>query len=67
MPPEVIARLNAAIVESLADPVVQKRFRDVGQQVWPREGQNPAALADKQKAEFARWAPIIKEAGIKVQ
>jgi tripartite-type tricarboxylate transporter receptor subunit TctC len=66
-PADVIAKLNAAIVESLADPLVQKRFRDVGQEVWPREGQNPAALAEKQKAEFARWAPIIKEAGIKVQ
>jgi tripartite-type tricarboxylate transporter receptor subunit TctC len=66
-PPEVIARLNAAIVEALADPAVQQRFRDLGQEVWPKEEQNPAALAAKQKAEIARWAPIVKEAGIKVQ
>jgi tripartite-type tricarboxylate transporter receptor subunit TctC len=66
-PPGVVARLDAAIVEALADPLVQQRFKDVGQEVWPTEGQNPAALAAKQKAEFARWAPIIKEAGIKVQ
>jgi len=66
-PAAAIAKLNAAIVDALADPVVQKRFRDVGQEVWPPEGQNPAALAEKQKAEFARWTPIIKEAGIKVQ
>jgi tripartite-type tricarboxylate transporter receptor subunit TctC len=66
-PPEIIKKLNAAIVEALADPVVQRRFRDVGQDVWPADGQNPAALAAKQKEEFSRWAPIIKEAGIKVQ
>ena len=66
-PPAVIARLNAAIVEALADPLVQQRFRDVGQEVWPKEEQNPAALAAKQKAEMERWAPIVKEAGIKVQ
>jgi tripartite-type tricarboxylate transporter receptor subunit TctC len=66
-PPDVIARLDAAIVEALADPVVKQRFNDVGQEVWPTDGQNPAALAAKQKAEFARWAPIIKEAGIRVQ
>ena len=66
-PPEVIARLNAAIVEALADPLVQQRFRDVGQEVWPKEGQNPAALAAKQKSEMERWGPIVKEAGIKVQ
>jgi tripartite-type tricarboxylate transporter receptor subunit TctC len=64
---DVLAKLNAAIVESLADPIVQQRFRDIGQEVWPREGQNPQALAAKQQAEFARWSPIIKEAGIKVQ
>src|SRR5689334_15067377 len=66
-PPETIARLNAAIVEALADPQVQRRFRDVGQEVWPKEEQNPAGLAAKQKAEMARWAPVIKEAGIKLQ
>jgi tripartite-type tricarboxylate transporter receptor subunit TctC len=66
-PPEVISKLNAAIVEALADPQVQQRFKDVGQEVWPKEGQNPAALAAKQKAEMEHWAPAIKEAGIKVQ
>jgi tripartite-type tricarboxylate transporter receptor subunit TctC len=66
-PPEVIARLDAAIVEALADPAVQRRFRDVGQEVWPKEEQNPAALAAKQAAEMEHWAPAIKEAGIKVQ
>ena len=66
-PGEVIAKLNAAIVEALADPQVQQRFHDVGQEVWPKEGQNPAALAARQKEEMARWAPIVKEAGIKVQ
>jgi len=66
-PPEAITKLNPAIVEVLADPGVQQRFRDLGQEVWPKEGQTPAALAAKQKAEMAHWAPVIKEAGIKVQ
>jgi tripartite-type tricarboxylate transporter receptor subunit TctC len=66
-PPDVIAKLNAAIRESLADPAVQQRLRDAGQEVWPAAQQTPEALAAKQKAEIARWSPIIKEAGIKVQ
>jgi tripartite-type tricarboxylate transporter receptor subunit TctC len=66
-PPDVIAKLNAAVRESLADPAVQQRFRAVGQEVWPVDGQTPQALAAKQKAEIARWSPIIKEAGIKVE
>jgi tripartite-type tricarboxylate transporter receptor subunit TctC len=66
-PPDVITKLNAAIREALADARVQQRFKAVGQEVWPASEQTPAALAAKQKAEIARWAPAIKEAGIKVQ
>ena len=66
-PKEIVARLNGAISESLADPAVQKRFTDIGQEIWPRDKQNPQALAAQQKAEIDRWWPIIKAAGIKSQ
>ncbi|HEX4043022.1 MAG TPA: tripartite tricarboxylate transporter substrate binding protein [Xanthobacteraceae bacterium] len=60
-PPDVIAKLNAAIRVALADPTVQERFKKVGQDIWPPEYQTPEALAAKQKAEIAKWTPIIKE------
>lgn len=66
-PKDVVAKLNAAIRESLADPAVQERFKKAGQEVWPQAEQTPEALAAKQQAEIARWSPIIKEAGIKVE
>jgi tripartite-type tricarboxylate transporter receptor subunit TctC len=66
-PPQVIAKLNAAIRDSLADPVVRERFKKAGQEIWPADQQTPDALAAKQKAEMARWTPIIKEAGIKAE
>ena len=66
-PKDVVAKLNAAIREALANPVVQERFRKVGQEIWPAEEQTPEALAAKQQAEIARWTPIIKEAGIKAE
>lgn len=66
-PPEIIAKLNAAVRVALADPVVQDRFKKVGQEIWPVEYQTPQALAAKQKAEIARWTPIIKASGIKVE
>ncbi len=66
-PADVIARLNAAVVAALADPMVQQRFRDIGQEIWPREMQTPAALAAYQKAEIERWWPVIKAAGIKAE
>jgi tripartite-type tricarboxylate transporter receptor subunit TctC len=66
-PKEIIARLNAATVEALADPAIQKRFSDLGLDVAPREQQTPEGLAALQKAEIAKWWPIIKEAGIGAQ
>ncbi len=65
-PPDIIAKLNGAIREALADPGVQERFRKIGQEIWPPEYQTPEALAAKQQAEIAKWTPIIKESGVKV-
>jgi tripartite-type tricarboxylate transporter receptor subunit TctC len=66
-PREVIAKLNAAIVDSLADITVRKRLNDAGLQIVPREKQTPEALRAFQMAEIERWWPILKEAGIKVE
>jgi tripartite-type tricarboxylate transporter receptor subunit TctC len=66
-PPDVIAKLNATIRVALADPGVQQRFKKVGQEIWPPDQQTPGALAAKQKAEIAKWTPIIKATGIAVQ
>jgi tripartite-type tricarboxylate transporter receptor subunit TctC len=66
-PKDVLAKLHAAIVETLADPGVQQRFKDLGQEIWPRDKQTPEALAAQQKAEIAKWWPIIKAANIKAE
>ena len=66
-PKDVIARLNGAMVEALADPAVRKRFADLGLDVASREQQTPEGLAAFHKAEIDKWWPIIKEAGIKAE
>ena len=66
-PAAVIAKLNAAVVEALADPGVRARLADLGQEIFTRDQQTPEALAAMQKAEIAKWWPIIKAAGIKAQ
>ncbi len=64
-PREVIARLNAALVEALADTTVRTRLAEIGQEVVPREQQTPEALRALQKADIEKWWPIIKSANIK--
>jgi tripartite-type tricarboxylate transporter receptor subunit TctC len=66
-PKDVIGKLNAAIVDALADPTVRKRLADLGQDIPPREQQTPQALGAHHKAEVEKWWPIIKAAGIKVE
>jgi tripartite-type tricarboxylate transporter receptor subunit TctC len=66
-PKDVIAKLNAALVEALADPAVRQRLEAVGLEISAREQQTPEALFAHQKAEIEKWWPIIKAANIKAE
>jgi len=66
-PRDIIAKLNAAVVDALADPAVRQRFTDLGHEVVPREQQSPAALGAYHKAEIEKWWPIIEAANIKAE
>src|SRR5262245_12829944 len=66
-PKDVIARLNAAMVETLADPAVRARFAELGLDVATREQQTPEGLAAFHKGEIEKWWPIIRSAGVKAE
>jgi tripartite-type tricarboxylate transporter receptor subunit TctC len=66
-PRPVIARLNAAVVEALADPAVRGKLAELGQEIYPRERQTPEGLGALQKADIEKWWPIIKTGNIKVE
>jgi len=67
MPNEVVARLNAAMVQALAEPRVKERFADLGLEVASREQQSSEGLATFHKGEVDKWWPIIKAANIKAE
>ncbi len=66
-PPEIIAKLNAAMVAALADAKVRARFTALGLDVASRAQQTPEGLAAFNKAEIDKWWPIIQAAGIRGQ
>ena len=60
------AGLNAAHVDALNDPAVRKQLENIGLQMPPKDKLTPQALGDWQKAEIAKWWPMIKAANVKV-
>jgi tripartite-type tricarboxylate transporter receptor subunit TctC len=64
-PKEAVTKLNAAVVEALADPAVKQRLVDLGLEIPERDQLTPETLGAWHKAEAAKWWPIIKAAGIK--
>ena len=66
-PKDIVAKLNAVMVEALQDQAIKARFSDLGLTAPPRERQTPEALRAFQKVEADKWWPIIKAANLKGQ
>jgi tripartite-type tricarboxylate transporter receptor subunit TctC len=65
-PREIVEKLNKAALEALADPQVKKQLENLGLQMPPADQSTPEALGAWQKAEIAKWWPMIKAANVKV-
>jgi tripartite-type tricarboxylate transporter receptor subunit TctC len=66
-PRDIVAKLNAAVAEALADPSVQQRLTEFGLDVAPENQRTPEALRALQKAETEKWWPVIKAAGARAE
>lgn len=66
-PKPIIAKLTAAVRATFADETVRKRLIELGQDIPPVDQQTAEALGALQKAEIAKWWPIVKAANIKVE
>jgi len=66
-PPEVIAKLNAAAAATMQDPAIAKRLEDLALDIPTPPEMAPAAFAEFQKAEYARWKTILQAANVKIE
>jgi len=63
----IVEKLNAAVMDALADPSTRQRLIDLGSNPPPPEQQTPEALRAFHKAEIEKWWPIIKVVNIRVE
>ena len=63
-PPDVIAKLNKTLNESLADEAVKKRLDAVGVVV---KGSTPEQFGDFLASEYKRWSDVRIAAGLPQQ
>ena len=61
-PPDIVKKLNEVFVATLNEPEVAARIRSVGSEPAPMKPEQFDAFI---KAETAKWADVIKKAGIK--
>lgn len=66
-PKDIITKLNSAVVSALNDPAIRQKFTEQSYILSTREELTPEYLAKFQRAEIAKWWPIIKAAGVKGQ
>ena len=64
MPPDIVAKLNAAVNAVLANPKIIERFHDLGGEVMPM---SPAEFGHLVADETTKWAKVVKSAGLKVE
>ena len=62
-PREIIVKLNAAALQAAKAPEFVKRMTDLGYNLIPS---TPEQMAAMNRAELARWAPIVKSSGAKI-
>jgi tripartite-type tricarboxylate transporter receptor subunit TctC len=61
-PREIVARLNKSVVAALQDPKVKEQFIASGAEPV---GNSPEEMAALIRSDMAKWAKVIKAAGLK--
>jgi tripartite-type tricarboxylate transporter receptor subunit TctC len=61
--PEIVKKLNDALVKSLDDETTKKRLQDLGGVLPTAAERTPESLQKLVESEVARWTPVLKAAG----
>jgi tripartite-type tricarboxylate transporter receptor subunit TctC len=64
-PPDIVARLAAALSRTLDDEALASKLTALGQQIPDKPKRSPQALAALQQEELRKWSPIIESAKFK--
>ena len=62
VPPEIMSRLETSTIAAMKEPSLRKLLQDAGFEIPSSNRETAAAFV---KSELARWAPVLKAAGLK--
>jgi tripartite-type tricarboxylate transporter receptor subunit TctC len=63
-PDAIVRKLNAAVNQSLDNPMLRRRLEELGLEIIPAEQRTPEYLAKFLPEDIERWAKPIRAAGI---
>ena len=63
-PDAIVAKLNAAMVQTLATPETKAKLADLGATIVAPDRQSPRYLGQFVKDDIAKWAAVTKASGI---
>ncbi|MEI6304094.1 MAG: tripartite tricarboxylate transporter substrate binding protein [Betaproteobacteria bacterium] len=64
MPPEIVKRINEALVKGMQSKEVIERFANLGASVHTN---TPEEFSAYIRSEYARWGEVIRKAGVKIE
>ena len=63
-PPEIVQKLNAAIIATMDTPSVQERMKQIGADLAAPARRSPEYLGKLVESEIEKWAGPIKASGV---
>lgn len=66
-PPEIVEKLNGALLKAITDPASREKFLQLGAEPPPESQRSPQALRQVHSADVAKWGEVIRSANITIE